>query len=223
MHEPVALRLPLDGPCLVQNSPARRVPSHGTHVMATTYAIDLMPVDDRGRSAVERDWRTVLATEPPERFWGFGAPVLSPASGTVVHVHDGEPDHPARRSPLSLVPYGWGQAARLRRGADGLAGNHVVLRLRHGRGFVALAHLQHGSVGVTHGDLVEVGRRLGACGNSGNSTEPHVHLQAMDGADAMTAHGLPIVLTRFREHRGGTSRLVASGLPAEASVVEPSG
>ena len=221
MTETVALGLPLAGRCLVQNSPARRVPSHGTDVMATTYAIDLVPVDARGRSAAERDWRTLLATEPPERFLGFGAPVLAPAGGTVVYIHDGEPDHPARRSRLALVPYMLGQAGRLRRGATALAGNHVVLKLAAGRAYVALVHLQRGSIRVGQGQVVQPGQQLAACGNSGNSTEPHVHLQVMDGADPMTASGVPMAFTRFREYRRGTNRIVEFDLPAEGSVIEP--
>lgn len=223
MSETVVLGLPLAGRSLVQNSPARRVPSHGTDVMATTYAIDLVPVDAKGRSAAERDWRTLLSTEPPERFVGFGAPVLTPVSGTVVHVHDGEADHHARRSQLSLVPYMLGQAERLRRGAAGLAGNHVVLQLAQGRGYVVVAHLQRGSIRVTQGDLVAPGQQLGTCGNSGNSTEPHVHLQVMDRADPMTARGVPLAFRRFREHHRGTRRVVESGLPAEGSIIEPAG
>jgi len=219
--EAVVLSLPLAGRCLVQNSPARRVPSHGTNVMATTYAIDLVPVDALGRSAAERDWRTLLATEPPERFLGFGAPVLAPAGGTVVHVHEGEPDHPARRSQLALVLYLMGQAGRLRRGAAALAGNYVVLELAAGRGYVALVHLQRGSIRVGQGAVVHSGQQLAACGNSGNSTEPHVHLQVMDGADPMAARGVPMAFTRFREHRRGTNRIVESGLPAEGSIIEP--
>jgi len=221
VRETVILGLPLSGRSLVQNSPARRVPSHGTDVMATTYAIDLVPVDARGRSATERDWRTLLSTEPPERFLGFGVPVLAPLGGTVVSVHDGEPDHHARRSQLSLVPYMLGQAGRLRRGAAGLAGNHVVLELAQGRGYVALAHLQCGSTRVTRGDLVRAGQQLGACGNSGNSTEPHVHLQVMDGADPKAALGVPIAFMRFREHHRGKDLVVESGLPAEGSIIEP--
>src|SRR3954447_17973938 len=78
MSGTVVLGLPLAGRCLVQNSPARRVPSHGTDVMASTYAIDFVPVDGQGRSAAKRDWRALLSNEPPERFFGFGAPVLLP-------------------------------------------------------------------------------------------------------------------------------------------------
>ena len=188
--------------------------------MATTYAIDLVPVDARGRSAAARDWRTLLATEPPERFVGFGAPVLAPVGGTVVHVHEGEPDHPARRSQLALVPYMLGQADRLRRGAAALAGNHVVLELASGRGYVALVHLQRGSIRAGQGEVVSPGQQLAACGNSGNSTEPHVHLQVMDGPDPMTARGVPMAFTHFHEYRRGTSRIVESGLPAEGSIVE---
>jgi murein DD-endopeptidase MepM/ murein hydrolase activator NlpD len=188
--------------------------------MATTYAIDLVPVDARGRSAAARDWRTILATEPPERFLGFGVAVLAPASGTVVHVHDGEPDHAARRSQLSLIPYMLGQAGRLRRGVASLAGNHVILELASGRGYVALAHLRRGSTCVDPGEVVHPGHQLAACGNSGNTTQPHVHLQVMDGADPMTASGVPMAFTRFREYRRGSSGIVVAGLPAEGSIIE---
>lgn len=211
----------MEGRCLVQNSPARRVPSHGTDAMASTYAIDLVPVDEQGRSAVERDWRTRLSTEPPERFWGFGRPVVAPAGGRVARVHDDEPDHRARRAQLPLLLYMWGQAGRLRRGAAGLAGNHVVIELAEGAGYVALAHLRAGSVCVEPGDTIAPGQRLGSCGNSGNSTEPHVHLQVMDAADPMLARGLPMAFGRFREHRRGTDQVVACGLPAEGAIVEP--
>jgi murein DD-endopeptidase MepM/ murein hydrolase activator NlpD len=193
--------------------------------MATTYAIDLVPVDARGRSAAARDWRTILATEPPERFLGFGVAVLAPASGTVVHVHDGEPDHAARRSQLSLIPYMLGQAGRLRRGVASLAGNHVILELASGRGYVALAHLRRGGGGGGPGGgggggVVHPGHQLAACGNSGNTTQPHVHLQVMDGADPMTASGVPMAFTRFREYRRGSSGIVVAGLPAEGSIIE---
>lgn len=217
----VILSLPLEGRALVQNSPARRVPSHGTDIMATTYAIDLVPVDARGRSAARRDWRTLLATEPPGRFVGFGAPVLAPAGGTVVQIHDGEPDHQGRRSQLALIPYMLGQAGRLGQGAAGLAGNHVVVELGDRSGYLVLAHLQRGSILVRQGDAVRLGQRLGACGNSGNSTEPHLHLQVMDRANPMEAAGVRFVFERFLEHRRGASRLVETGLPTEGSIIEP--
>lgn len=216
------LALPFEGRWRVQNSPARRVPSHGTDLMGSRYAIDFVGVDERGRASDRRDWRTLVAGEPPDRFFSFGRPILAPANGTVVWVHDREPDHAGMRSQLVLVPYALGQRARLRRGAAALAGNHVVIALPDGA-FVALAHLRRGSVCVAVGQDVVTGEPIGDCGNSGNSTQPHVHLQAMDSLDLSVARGLPLEFTRFREwsRAGRGPRTRSSGVPAEGAVVEP--
>ncbi|MBX9245417.1 M23 family metallopeptidase [Actinotalea ferrariae] len=223
--EPVVLSLPFAGRWLVQNSPARRVPSHGVDVLGERYAIDFVGVDDRHRTAPVRDWRTFLATEPPERFAAFGRPVLAPADGVVVATHDGEPDHEARRSQLALVPYALGQAARLREGVGAVAGNHLVVALPGGTGFVALVHLRRGSLRVGVGDAVRAGHPIAECGSSGNSTQPHLHVQVMDSADLAVAQGVPLDFRDFREWRRGRGepRPRASGIPDEGSVVEPLG
>jgi murein DD-endopeptidase MepM/ murein hydrolase activator NlpD len=221
----VLLALPFSGRWLVQNSPARRVPSHGTDLFGERYAIDFVGVDDRGRTASHQDWGTWFGTEPVDRFVGFGRPVLAPAAGRIVAVHDGEADHEARRSQLALVPYALGQSARVRAGPAAIAGNHVIIELPGRVGFIALVHLRAGSIMVDLGAAVAAGQPLAQCGNSGNSTQPHLHLQAMDGLDLAHARGLPIVFGRYRERAGsaGTSVLRASGLPAEGSIVEPVG
>ena len=215
------LTLPFRGTWRAEMSPARRVPSHGTHLFATTYGIDFVAVQGR-RSATTRDWRTVLSTEPPERFLAFGRPILAPAAGRVVSVHDGEADHEARRSQLALVPYALTQAKRARSGAGALAGNHVIIQRDRG-GYVVLAHLRAGSIRVEEGEEVVVGQELGRCGNSGNSTQPHVHVQVMDSPDPFTARGLPLA---FRDYRawpraGGQPVAVRRGVPDEGDVVEP--
>ncbi|MGY1747772.1 M23 family metallopeptidase [Modestobacter sp. SYSU DS0511] len=219
--EPAVLRLPFRGTWRAVNSPARRVPSHGSHLFATTYAIDFVAVAGQD-TARTRDWRTALATEPPERFVAFGQPVLSPAAGRVVTVHDGEPDHAARRSAPARMSYALTQASRARGGAGALAGNHVVLAAGDGA-FVVLAHLRAGSVGVRVGQHLEPGDPLGACGNSGNSTQPHVHLQVMDDADPFRARGVPMVFTDLRVSPagGGPPFDLARGMPGEHDVVEP--
>jgi hypothetical protein len=219
----VALWLPFTGMWLARNSPARRVPSHGSDLFGERFAIDFVAVDDRHRTAAVRDWRTFLATEPPERYLAFGRPILAPSSGTVVDLHEGEPDHEGRRSQAALLRYALGQAARLGQGVGAIAGNYVTISLPGGAAFVALAHLRVGSIQVHLGQEVVAGQQIGSCGNSGNSTQPHVHLQAMDSADLSVARGLPISFRGFREwhSRTRTWRERDQAVPGEGAVVEP--
>ena len=185
----IDLAYPFRGRWLVQNSPADRVPSHGTRLFATAYAIDFVPVDERGRSA-RLSLASIVRPEPPERFPGFGRSLTAPAHGVVVAVHDGEPDHEAFRG-IPSIRYALTQRRRVAKGWTGLAGNHVIIGLRSG-GFVALCHLQHGSIRVSVGQSVAIGDMVGQCGNSGNSTEPHIHVQAMDAIDLQHARAIPL-------------------------------
>lgn len=91
----------------------------------------------------------------------WSRPVIAPCAGRVVAMENNVPD---------AAP---GLPAR---GADP-AGNHVVLRC--GGYLVVLGHLQHGSVRVSLSANVNVGDRLGLVGNSGNTTEPHLHIHAV--------------------------------------------
>jgi murein DD-endopeptidase MepM/ murein hydrolase activator NlpD len=182
-----------------------------------TYAVDFIAVDERGRSA-PRTWRTLLSVEPPEAFRGFGQPILSPAAGTVVVAHDGEPDHVARRSQFALLSYALGQARRVRSGIAAIAGNHVAIALGPSGPFVAVVHLRRGSVRVEPGDVLASGDQVGECGNSGNSTQPHVHVQVTDSVHWPTARGLPMV---FRRYDGaGPNAVEPPWMPGESEIVD---
>ena len=80
-----------------------------------------------------------------------------------------------------------------------------------------------GSLRVAVGEEVTAGQPVAACGNSGNSTQPHLHLQVMDGVDLSAARGVPMAFRRFREWPPGAKQvqLRESGLPGEGAVVEP--
>ena len=189
MAPTVDLAYPFEGRWLTQNSPANRVPSHGTTLFATSFAIDFVPVDHGGRTA-PITLTALFRPEPPERFPGFGRPIRAPVDGVVVARHDHEPDHPSFRG-LPSVGYALTQRRRAAAGWVELAGNHVIVETRDGP-VVAVCHLRRGSVEVQVGQRVGRGDTLGSCGNSGNSTEPHVHLQAMDRMDVLDAFAVPI-------------------------------
>lgn len=113
----------------------------------------------------------------------------APADGIVAAVHDGAPDHAAYRG-LPSIGYALTQRRRVRAGWPALAGNHVLIEA--GDVVVALCHLQRESVEARPGQTVRVGDVVGRCGNSGNSTEPHVHVQAIDGRDVERADAVPL-------------------------------
>lgn len=123
----------------------------------------------------------------PDSYRAHGQPILAAAAGVVAMVNDGVPEN----RPVGQRPT-W--RALLARPHD-LAGNFVVID--HGQGeFSAYMHLQAGLL-VKAGQRVEAGQRLGLCGNSGNSTEPHLHFQLQDGPDPLRARGLPVRLGDF--------------------------
>lgn len=188
---PRPLRSGLSGRCRALNSPGSKVPSHGMHAFAQTYAIDIVhePTADARPSFGGRH-----PMRDPRDYPSFGRPVSAPAAGTVVVAHDRRRDHRARSNLLGFL-YMMVEGIVLQlAGAAGLMGNRVVLALDDGT-FVALAHLQRGSVRVAIGDRVEAGDVVAAVGNSGNSSEPHVHLQLMDDRRPSRAAGLPFVFT----------------------------
>lgn len=185
----VRLEYPFSGPWLVQNSPGSRIPSHGTHAYGTTHAIDFVPVDSLGRSA-PFTVSSLIRPEPARRFPGWGRTVLAPIRGVVVATRGSDPDHDAFRG-LPSVLYALTQRRRAAAGCVALAGNHVVIQADP-RVFVALCHLRRGSVTVGPGDSVDPGQPVAQCGNSGNSTEPHLHVQATDRLDPGSATSLVI-------------------------------
>lgn len=97
-----------------------------------------------------------------EDFAIFSQPVLAVSDGRITEAVDGLPDLPV------------GGATR-----HDMAGNHLVLDIGGGH-YVLYGHLQQGSVRVRLGEQVRRGQVIGQVGDSGNSGEPHLHLQVQN-------------------------------------------
>lgn len=97
-------------------------------------------------------------------FFCFGSAVVSPATGSVAGTLDSLPDNPLGTHD-TVHPLG----------------NHVIVK--DGNRFIYIAHLQRGSVRVEVGAAIEAGTVIGACGNSGNSDFPHIHVHATHSAN----------------------------------------
>lgn len=188
-REPIAVAPPVTGRWSALNSPADRTPSHGIHAHGQTYAIDILAEPEPGSRPAFR-WLWPLARRPQD-FPAFGAPILAVADATVVRAADGQRDHLSRNSlPGLLYLMLIEGSVRELSGVSRLLGNHLVLDLGNGV-HAAYAHLQRGSLTVREGDRVHAGQPIARCGNSGNSSEPHLHFQLMDGPDPDAARGVP--------------------------------
>ncbi|NUL46919.1 M23 family metallopeptidase [Cellulosimicrobium funkei] len=186
--EPVVLCAPVRGRWVAFNSPGSRVPSHRVRAHGQRYAVDVLR-EDAGAPGTRG--RTLLGRSP-EDYPSFGTPVVAMAAGTVVHVSDHLRDHRARDAWPGLI---WMLTLegffRLLGGAPAILGNRVIIR-HDDSTFSAYAHLRRSSATVRAGDRVAAGQTLGQVGNTGNSSEPHLHVQLMDRARPESAAGLPM-------------------------------
>ncbi|KYG04950.1 hypothetical protein BE21_43820 [Sorangium cellulosum] len=177
--------------------------SHSWNLIAQRYAYDLVKVGDQGeRHEHEEDGRSLLA------YRAFGQPVLAPADGLVVAARDGCRDHP--RPGTGSIDWR----------APDLRGNHVVLRHEDGL-YSTVAHLRRGSVRVQPGDRVKQGAILAECGNSGHSTEPHIHFQLQDRPNFFLAVGVPVVFTAGSVSWRGERERATAADPTPAESDEP--
>lgn len=187
-----ALRLPFRGRWFVYWG--GRTPLQNHHAVSPTqrFAYDFV-VASRGRT--HRAGSRRVNTD----FYCFGRPILAPAVGVVRTAVDGLPDN----APGTLD--------------DGRPfGNHVVVDLGQGE-YAWLAHLRRTSVDVRPGQRIEAGDVIGECGNSGRSSEPHLHFHLQDTADPSAGAGLPAAFRTYWADGGS----VEIGEPQRGQFVAP--
>ena len=139
-----------------------------------------------------------------EDYFAFGQNVLSPIEGYVVALNSQSPDNPIGKVENQK---NWG--------------NFVTIRSLAGA-IVTLAHLKKSSVGVTLGEYVFVGKKIGLCGNSGYSQEPHIHLQAQLSVEmGAYTHAFHLVNYYTKKKVRSKESLIFHGVPKEKEVISP--
>lgn len=169
------------GPWLAANGPSaesghRRamIPLFGSYYIAQRFAIDWVKLDASNKTYSGDSLKN-------SSYYAYGNDALAVADGIVTEVKDSIPENVpglnSRAVPITLETVG---------------GNHVIVDI--GRGHYAFyAHLQPGSIRVKLGDRVTRGQVLGLVGNSGNSTEPHLHFHVSDASSPLGSEGIPYV------------------------------
>jgi len=167
-----------NGPANTSGHRRALIPVGGGAHIAQRFAIDFLQLNPDGRSfsGDQKDNKSYRC---------YGSEALAVADGVVVATKDGIPENipgaTSRAVPITLETVG---------------GNHIILDLGNGK-FAFYAHLQPGSLRVKVGDKVRRGQVLGLVGNSGNSTEPHLHFHISNANSPLASEGLPYAFTSF--------------------------
>lgn len=166
-----------EGVWYVAQGGASPLVNHHFAVPSQRYSLDLVRLDSTGRhlAGIAADLDSYPA---------WGSSVVAPASARVVSVVDGLAD----------------QQPGVRDSANP-AGNHIVLEMPGGLRLL-LCHLRCGSITVEEGQRVEKGYVLGEVGNSGNTSEPHLHIQAVKRNSDGEWVSVPINIQGKITHRG---------------------
>ncbi len=168
----VKYSLPFNGEWAVINGGISEETSHSWELPTQRYAYDFLMIDENANTSVDDSLSL-------NSFYCYDEEILSPADGVVVEVRDGEAD--------SVIT----SPRRASCKAKDIRGNYIIIEHAEGE-YSTLAHLKAGSIIAGVGDEVVRGQVIGRCGNSGNSSEPHLHFQISTGIDFYEVAGLPI-------------------------------
>jgi len=170
----VALQSPLrDGDFIVLHGGSRPMINAHFHVNPQNYAVDIVALDQWGRRA-----NSIAGGENLHDYHIYGLNVYSPCNGKVLIAVNQFDD----RTPPTVD-------------TKNIAGNHVLIQC--GENELLLAHLQKDSISVQVGDNVDNNSVIGKVGNTGNSSEPHLHMHLERGGEENTilnGKGIPFTI-----------------------------
>ncbi|MGA8676970.1 MAG: M23 family metallopeptidase [Candidatus Acidiferrales bacterium] len=191
-----------NGPSNTSQHRRALIPINGRAYISQRFAIDWVQLNADGKT---------YTGDPSDNknYQAYGAEIHAVADGVVTQTKDGLPQNtPGAKSlavPLSLETIG---------------GNHVIMEIGDGL-YAFYAHMQPGSVRVKVGDKVRRGEVLGLLGNTGNSSEPHLHFHICDANSELGSEGLPYAFASFEVlGKGDTWKPGASNAPAVKHEME---
>jgi len=178
-EDPVRLPFPLrNGICYVGNGGSTAALNLHVRTPPQKYALDIKKLNIWGRRA------TGLLPTLLSDYEIYGDTLFSPCEGVVVNVENARED---------IAPH-HGNRPRTGGRRPPPAGNHIIIRQGDVRIF--LSHLLKGSVLPSAGDTLSEGQPIGRVGNSGNTSEPHLHMHAekVSGEDvSKSGRGVPML------------------------------
>ena len=179
--------LPFDGNWIVVNGGVTKKLSHSWFLPSQRYAYDFIIADEEGKSSSG-------SKRSLDSYYCYNKNIVAPADGKVVSL--------CNRYKDSFVD---GKNAYC--DSSHIAGNYIVIKHNDSE-YSAIAHLMLGSITVKKGDIVKQGQIIAKCGNSGNSSEPHIHFQLQSGKSFFLSAGLPISFSNIKAQEKGNYSII---------------
>lgn len=168
----VEYALPFDGEWYTANGGITKNTSHSWEILPQRFAYDFIILDEEGKSfqGNKNDLHS---------YYCYEKNILAPADGTVVAIKNNFPDcrimNDGQTDPDT----------------PDIGGNRIIIKHASNE-YSTICHLMPGSIIVKKGQAIKKREVIAKCGNSGNTTEPHIHFQLQNTAGFYSSIGLPI-------------------------------
>ncbi|MBF4692516.1 M23 family metallopeptidase [Fusibacter sp. Q10-2] len=126
---------------------------------------------------------TLIDSDDLDAYGIYGQALYAPVDGVVVGVYDQEQD---------IVPHATEFLSAL--------GNYIFIQIDETGTYLVMSHLKPNSALVNVGQSVKTGEQIGLIGNTGSTTEPHLHIHHQrenPNEILLFAEGLPLY---FRDY-----------------------
>jgi murein DD-endopeptidase len=167
-----------NGPSNTSGHRRALIPVNGRAYISQRFAIDWVELYPDGKT---------YQGDPADNknYRAYGHEIHAVADGIVTETKDGLAQNtPGAKSlaiPITL---------------ESIGGNHVIMDMGNGL-YAFYAHMQPGSLRVKVGDKVHRGQVLGLLGNTGNSSEPHLHFDICNASSMLACEGIPYAFASF--------------------------
>lgn len=169
--------LPFKGTWTVGKGGIKKEYSHSWEVLNQRYGYDFLITDSEGKTHKGKG-------DELRDYFSYGRDVIAPADGEIIKAKDGIRDFP---KPETM---------RVDHICRDFRGNFLMIKHSEDE-YSFIGHLIPGSIQVTEGEKVKQGQKLGECGNSGHSTEPHIHFHVQNHPNFYLGMGLPIMFSKI--------------------------
>lgn len=146
--------------------------NHHHKVPAQAFALDFVKLGPQGFSSSQGNQLT--------DYYCFDDTLFAPIKGTVIEARGSLPDNELEST-----------------NKEEPKGNFIKIK-DYSDNIITLAHFKKDSLLVNVGDRITQGTPIGKCGNSGNSSEPHIHIQA----NKATGESLSLIIADQKVFRG---------------------